>query len=138
MSLAGGVEADSVGYDRGDATVTSAVLIHDDACARAYVYLDGALVLDVAKSDSGWQAQVSDTLRETDEVVESENTVDCCGMPPPELFGWSGLEAVERAGDGSLQELIGLHTLGCVATLIFNDEYIFGEDVFFPDDLAGW
>ena len=52
--------------------------------------------------------------------------------------GWSGLEAVDREGEDSLRWIIGYYALGVTVTFIFNDQYIFGEELFFPDGAGGW
>lgn len=118
--------------------MSQAILIHDDACGRVYVYVEGALALAASKDDPSWQDAVADLLDTVDEAVESEGSVEGCGSPPPELGAWSGLEPVERLGDDSLGAIIEAYTLGCIATLVFSDEFIFGEDLFFPDDIPGW
>ena len=97
------------------------------------MYVDGELALDVEKSRSDWQSAVADVLDGVDEAVESEGSVDACGAPPNDLSGWTGLEPIERYDEDALRRIIGIWGLGVLAVLVINDEFIFGEDVFFPD-----
>jgi hypothetical protein len=87
--------------------MSQAVLIHDDMCGRAYVYMDGSLVLDVEKSHPNWQGAVADVLADALEAFESEGSVEQCDGPPGDLSGWSGLEYVDRDGEDTLRAIAG-------------------------------
>lgn len=111
-----------------------ALLIHDDPSVRAYVYLDGELVLDVSKRSADWQAAIAEVLGAADEVGETEGSVERCGEPPTSLDEWHGLAPVERFGEGSLSGIVDLFAIGVVLTLEWNADGVLGGDFFFPPD----
>ncbi len=117
--------------------MSHALLIHDEACERVYVYVDGILVLDLPKSQDDWQADVAEVLASVREASETAGSVDACDAPPPDLSGWSGLLPIERYGEDSLGGIIDAFSLGVVATILINSEWVFGQDFFFPGD-APW
>ena len=113
--------------------MSTAVLIHDDECGRAYVYVEGSLVLDERANEHAARARIAEALGDADEAVECEGTVAGCGGPPETLDGWSGLQPVGRTGDDSLRAIIATFAISVVAMWAFNAEYLFGEDIFWPD-----